>query len=80
MVFAGKVFQQIIGIPMGTNCAPLLAEIFLYLYESKFIQSLLSTDRKQFAPRFNFTYRYIDDVLSINNLKFEDYLGQMYPV
>ena len=30
VVFAGKVFQQIIGIPMGTNCAPLLADIFLY--------------------------------------------------
>ena len=28
VVFAGKVFQQIIGIPMGTNCAPLLADIF----------------------------------------------------
>ena len=29
-VFGGKVFQQIVGIPMGTNCAPLLADIFLY--------------------------------------------------
>ena len=28
VVFAGKVFQQIVGIPMGTNCAPLLADIF----------------------------------------------------
>ena len=69
VVFAGNVSQQIIGIPMGTNCAPLLADIFLYSYEAEFIQSLLSTDRKQLASRFNFTYtcRYIDDVLSINN-------------
>ena len=36
-VFAGKVFQQIVGIPMGTNCAPLLADIFLYSYEAEFI-------------------------------------------
>ena len=36
VVFAGKVFQQIIGIPMGTNCAPLLADIFLYSYEAEF--------------------------------------------
>ena len=43
VVFAGKVFQQIVGIPMGTICAPLLAEIFLYSYEAEFIQSLLST-------------------------------------
>ena len=41
MVFAGKVFQQILGIPMGTNCAPLLADIYLYSYEAEFIQSLL---------------------------------------
>ena len=79
VVFAGKVFQQIVGIPMGTNCAPLLADIFLYSYEAEFIQSLLSTGRKQLAYRFNFTYRYIDDVLSINNPEFENYLGQMYP-
>ena len=78
--FAGKVFQQIVGIPMGTNCAPLLADIFLYSYEEEFIQSLLSTGRKQLACRFNFTYRYIDDVLSINNPEFENYLDQMYPV
>ena len=32
VVFAGKVFQQIVGIPMGTNCAPLLADISLYSY------------------------------------------------
>ena len=65
---------------MGTNCAPLLADTFLCSYEAEFIQSLLSTGRKQLASRFNFTYRYIDDVLSINNPEFENYLGQMYPV
>ena len=79
VVFAGKVFQQTVGIPMGTNCAPLLADIFLFLYEGDFIQSLLSTGKKHLASRFNLTYRYIDDVLSINNQDFESYLGQMYP-
>ena len=77
VVFAGKVFQQTVGIPMGTNCAPLLADIFLYSYEADFIQSLLSTGKKHLASRFNLTYRYIDDVLSINNPEFENYLGQM---
>ena len=78
VVFGGKVFQQIVGIPMGTNCAPLLAYIFLYSYEAEFIQSLLSTGKIKLASQFNFTYRYIDDVLSINP-DFENYLGQMYP-
>ena len=79
VVFAGMVFQQIIGIPMGINCAPLLADIFLYSYEAEFIHSLLSDGKKRLASQFNFTYRYIDDVLSINNAHFENYLGQMYP-
>ena len=47
VVFAGKVSQQTVGIPMGTNCDPLLADIFLYSYETDFIQSLLSTGKKQ---------------------------------
>ena len=43
VAFAGKVFQQIVGIPMGTNCAPLLADIFLYSYEAEFtVYSLFS--------------------------------------
>ena len=79
VAFAGKVFQQTVGIPMGTNCVPLLADIFLYSYEADFIQSLLSTGKKHLASRFNLTYRYIDDVLCINNPEFENYLGQMYP-
>ena len=79
VVFGGKVFQQIVGIPMGTNCAPLLADIFLYSYEAEFIQSLLSTGKKKIASQLNFTHRYIDDVLSINNPDFDNYLGQMYP-
>ena len=79
VVFGGKVFQQIVGIPMGTNCAPLLGDIFLYSYEEEFIQSLLSNGEKKIASQFNFTYRYIDYVLSINNPDFENYLGQMYP-
>ena len=47
VVFGGKVFKQIVGIPMGTNCAPFLADIFLYSYEADFIQSLLSTGKKK---------------------------------
>ena len=51
----------------------------MYTTVFKFIQSLLSAGKKKIASQFNFTYRYIDDVLSINNPDFENYLGQMYP-
>jgi hypothetical protein len=37
VVFGNQIFQQTVGIPMGTNCAPLLADLFLYSYEAKFI-------------------------------------------
>jgi hypothetical protein len=41
VVFGDQVFQQSVGIPMGTNCAPLLANLFLYPYESEFVPKLL---------------------------------------
>ena len=63
---------------LGSNTN--LTTITFYSFEAKFVQSLLSTGRKQLASRFNFTYRYTDDVLSINNPEFENYLGKMYPV
>jgi hypothetical protein len=37
----GILFQQVVGIPMGTNCAPLLADLFLYSYESEFLLKLV---------------------------------------
>ena len=68
VIFGGRVFQQTVDIPMGTNCAPLLAGLFLYSYEADFIQRLLKKNEKQLARSFNFTFRYIDNVLSLNKL------------
>ena len=75
----GVIFQQVIGIPMGTNCAPLLADLFLYSYEAEFIQTLIKSGKRHLAKSFCFTYRYIDDVLSINNPKFGNYIDDIYP-
>ena len=75
----GQIFQQTVGIPMGTNCAPLLADLFLYSYEAEFIQNLLKGGNKKLAKQFNFTFRYIDDVLSLNNSRFSDSLPLIYP-
>ena len=47
VLFGGRVFQQTIAIPMGTNCAPLLAGLFPHVYEADFLQGLLKNkDRK----------------------------------
>jgi hypothetical protein len=64
---------------MGTNCAPLLTDLFLYSYESEFLQKLLKDKKIHEARAFNFTYRYIDDVLSINNSRFAEFLPLIYP-
>ena len=77
--FGGHVFQQSIGIPMGTNCAPLLADLFLYSYEAEFLQNLVKNKKHREAKSFNFTFRYIDDVLSINNPAINNYLSMIYP-
>ena len=75
----GVIFQQVIGIPMGTNCAPLLADLFLYSYEAEFIQTLIKSGKQHLAKSFHYTYRYIDDVLSFNNPKFGNYIVDIYP-
>ena len=77
--FGGALFQQIVGIPMGTNCAPLLANSFLYSYESEFLQNLVKDKKIHEARALNFRYRYIDDVLSINNPRFAEFLPLIYP-
>lgn len=75
--FGGKIFQQTIGIPMGTNCAPLLADLFLFSYEAEFVEELVKSGHRDLAKAFNFTFRYIDDVLSLNNKKFIDYVHRI---
>ena len=64
---------------MGTNCAPLLADLFLHSYEADFIDRLLKNKDKKIASSFNLSFRYIDYVLSLNNAKFWDYVQVIYP-
>ena len=45
--FGGRLFQQIVGIPMGTNCAPLLADLFLFSYETELYQTLVKNKEDQ---------------------------------
>jgi hypothetical protein len=63
---------------MCTNCAPLLADLVLYSYGSEVLQKLVKDKNIHEARAFNFTYKYIDDVLSINNSRFAEFLP-LYP-
>jgi hypothetical protein len=69
--FGGALFQQVVGIPMGTNCAPLLADLFLCSYESEFLHNLVKDKKIHEARAFNRT--------SINNPRFAAFLPLIYP-
>ena len=77
--FGNKVFRQVIGIPMGSDPAPFMANLFLYHYESTWIKKLKKNDL-QMARRFSNTFRFIDDLLTINddNL-FSENFKDIYP-
>ena len=77
--FGECLFRQVIGIPMGTNCAPLLADLFLYSYESEVLDNMIRGGHRKLARSFSLCYRYIDDLIVFNNKKFGDYVKEIYP-
>ena len=64
---------------MGTNCAPLLGDLFLYSYENEFLDNMIKGGHRRLTRSFNLCYRYIDDLIVFNNKKFLDYLKEIYP-
>ena len=64
--FGTKLFTQS-GIPMGTNCALLVADLFLFCYERDFMMSLSEEKQSEVIEAFISTSRYLDDLLYINN-------------
>ena len=77
--FGSKLYRQIVGIPMGTYCAPLVADLFLFCYERGFMLSLSDNNQTDIIEAFNSTSRYFDDLLNIDNPYFEQMVGQIYP-
>jgi hypothetical protein len=75
-----SVFKQVIGIPMGTDCAPYLANLFLYSYEFDFLNDTLKHKDFTTLHKFNKCHRYIDDLLAVNNDDLlKDYKNRIYP-
>ena len=71
--------RQVIGIPMGTNCTPLLADLFFCSYENEFLDNMIRSGHRRLARSFNLCYRYTADLIVFNNKKFLDYLKEIYP-
>ena len=77
--FGTKLNRQVFGIPMGTDCAPLVADLFLFCYERDFVMSLSDDKQTDVIDAFNTTSRYLDDILNINNVYFDNMVSQIYP-
>ena len=68
--FGTKLYRQVVGIPMGTNCAPLVTDLFLFCYERDFMMSLSDDKQADVIDAFNTTSRYLDDISDIDNVSF----------
>ena len=77
--FGSKLYRQILGIPMGSNCAPLVADLFLFCYERDLMLSLSEDNQSDVIEAFNSTSRYLDDLLKIDNNFFDSMVNRIYP-
>ena len=64
---------------MGTYCAPLVADVFLFCFEKDFIMSLSDDKQADIIDAFNTTSSYLDDILNIYNVYFDTMVSQIYP-
>ena len=64
---------------MGTNCVPVVADLFLFCYERDFMKDLSSYNQADVIKAFNTMFRYLDDLLNIGNPYFEGMVNQIYP-
>ena len=77
--FGTKLYRQIVGIPIGTNGAPLVADLFLFCYKRDFMTSLSYVKQVEIIEAFKSTSRYLDDLLNIDNPYFECMFSRIYP-
>ena len=73
--FGTKLYRQILGIPIGTKCAPIVADLFLFCFERDVITSLSDVKQAEIIE----ASRYLDDHLNIDNPYFEGMVNRIYP-
>ena len=80
ITFKGSIFRQIIGIPMGTNSAPHMANIYLFVYEYNYVLQLKSNQKQRELRALQSIFRFQDDLLVLNdNGLFESIYKDIYP-
>ena len=89
--FGNKLYWQTIGTPMGTNCAPLVADLFFFFFFFFFVfflslwerfheVSLTEESGADIVEAFNSNSRYLDDLLNIDNIYFDQMVDRIYPI
>ena len=63
ILFGTKLYRQVVGIAMGTYCAPLVADLFLFCYERDFMMSLTDDKQADIIDAFNTTSRYLETLI-----------------
>ena len=76
--FEGIVYQQIVGILRGTNCAPFIADLFLFCYERDFMSKIYKSKQYGLIDMFNDTSRYLDEIFTIDKPEFEKHIRDIY--
>ena len=77
--FGRQLFRQMVGIPMGANCAPLLADLLLYSYENECLDKLIKEGERKLARKLSLSYSYTDDLISFNNKILKEFISDIYP-
>ena len=79
MMNSNESVKLLIMMPVLFNKTPLVADLFLFCYERDFMMSLSDDKQADVIDAFNTTSRYLDDILNINNVYFDNMLSQIYP-
>jgi hypothetical protein len=74
VIFGGRVFQD--GYKL---CSSSLQLVPLFVRGRLHRGASQKENEKKLSRSFNFTFRYIDDVLSLNNSRFGDFVDRIYP-
>ena len=74
-----KLYRQIVGVPVGAGCAPLVADLFLFCYGKDFVLSLSEDDQSGVVGAFNSTSRCLGDLLNIDSGFFDSMVGRVCP-
>ena len=79
--FGDNVYRQVIGIPLGTYCAPLIADLFfVLLWVTIYVKTSKDPLKQHLIQKFNNTFRYLDDILAPNNDDCSMCNKEIYPV